>query len=257
MDDSINTDATTSTARILLAVSDPALRQSASVGLDEQGFCVRATTQTEGALTLLHSFHPDIVMVDLRMRRPDGDSLFHTVRGISESLLVGITPADDHAGRVSALLSGADDVVAPTVTIDELAARCRAMLRRPGRSAANAVNADPIIDLGSLVLDIGRMQVRVHGHDVPVTRIEFSLLVQLCRRPAEVCTRAELLEGVWGPRWSGDAHVVDVHLSNLRRKLQRCSPGLRFIHTVRGIGFRLSSDLIPHSTPLYAKAAGL
>lgn len=257
MDDSTDTDATTSTARVLLAVNDPSLRRSASAGLDEQGFCVRATTETEGALMLLRSFDPDIVMVDLRMRRPDGDSLFHTVRGIADRLLVGITAADDHAGRVSALLSGADDVVAPTVAIDELAARCRAMLRRPGRTAANASNADSIIDLGSLVLDVGRMQVRVHGHDIPVTRIEFSLLVQLCRRPAEVCTRAELLEGVWGPRWSGDAHVVDVHLSNLRRKLQRCAPGLRFIHTVRGIGFRLSSDLLPHSTPMYVKAVGL
>lgn len=250
-----------STARVLLAVSDPELRRTASAGLAEQGFCVRATTESEGALTLLRSFSPDIVMVDLRMRRPDGDSLFHTVRGAtthlpSDVLLVGITATDDHAGRVSALLAGADDVVAPTVAIDELAARCRAMLRRPGRPAA-VTPLDPIIDLGSLVLDIGRMQVRVHGNEVPTTRIEFSLLAQLCRRPAEVCTRAELLEGVWGPRWTGDDHVVDVHLSNLRRKLQLRAPGLRFIHTVRGVGFRLSSDLLHPAPHLYVKAVGL
>jgi len=79
---------------------------------------------------------------------------------------------------------------------------------------------------------------------VPVTRIEFALFEQLCRRPAEVCSRAELLEEVWGPNWVGDTHVVDVHLSNLRRKLQQRAPELRFIHTVRGVGFRLSNDLL-------------
>ena len=91
---------------------------------------------------------------------------------------------------------------------------------------------------------VGRKEIRVHDVDVPVTRIEFALFEQLCRRPAEVCSRSELLEEVWGPNWVGDTHVVDVHLSNLRRKLKRHAPELRFIHTVRGVGFRLSNDLL-------------
>jgi two-component system OmpR family response regulator len=89
----------------------------------------------------------------------------------------------------------------------------------------------------------------VHGQDVPVTRIEFALFEQLCRHPAEVRSRIQLLEEVWGPNWVGDTHVVDVHLSNLRRKLQRLAPDLRFIHTVRGVGFRLSTDLLRSSGP--------
>ena len=82
----------------------------------------------------------------------------------------------------------------------------------------------------------------MRNHDIPVTRIEFALFEQLCRRPSEVCARTQLLEEVWGPNWVGDTHVVDVHLSNLRRKLQLRAPELRFIHTVRGVGFRLSND---------------
>ena len=93
-------------------------------------------------------------------------------------------------------------------------------------------------------MDVGRKEIQVHGADVPVTRIEFALFEQLCRHPAEVRARVQLLEEVWGPNWVGDTHVVDVHLSNLRRKLQKLAPELRFIHTVRGVGFRLSTDLL-------------
>ena len=97
----------------------------------------------------------------------------------------------------------------------------------------------------------------MHDADVPVTRIEFALFEQLCRRPAEVCSRTELLEEVWGPNWVGDTHVVDVHLSNLRRKLQQRAPELRFIHTVRGVGFRLSNDLLRSiDEPIVTSQAG-
>jgi two-component system OmpR family response regulator len=101
-----------------------------------------------------------------------------------------------------------------------------------------------LITIGPLTVDVGRKEIRIDDKDVPVTRIEFALFEQLCRRPAEVSARVQLLEEVWGPNWVGDTHVVDVHLSNLRRKLQAICPDLRFIHTVRGVGFRLSNDLI-------------
>lgn len=112
-----------------------------------------------------------------------------------------------------------------------------------------------VITLGSLTVDVGRKELRIDDKEVPVTRIEFALFEQLCRRPAEVCSRTELLEEVWGPNWVGDTHVVDVHLSNLRRKLQQFAPDLRFIHTVRGVGFRLSNDLLRPSDTLTQVAA--
>ncbi len=99
------------------------------------------------------------------------------------------------------------------------------------------------IVLGPLVIDLGRREVRVDDEEVQTTRIEFSLLEQLCRRPTEVCTREDLLDAVWGPKWVGDTHVVDVHLSNLRRKLDKAAPGTKVIHTVRGVGFRLANDV--------------
>jgi len=101
-----------------------------------------------------------------------------------------------------------------------------------------------VIALGPLTVDTGRHEIRFGDTEVAATRIEFSLLEHLCRRPTEVASRDALLESVWGPNWVGDTHVVDVHLSNLRRKLDQVASDMRIIHTVRGVGFRISNELL-------------
>ena len=101
-----------------------------------------------------------------------------------------------------------------------------------------------MITLGPLTIDTGRHEIRLADVEVAATRIEFSLLEHLCRRPTEVASRSELLESVWGQNWVGDTHVVDVHLSNLRRKLDQAAPELRIVHTVRGVGFRISNEIL-------------
>ena len=231
--------------RVLLAVSDPALRHTASASLRDRGYSVSATTEPDAALTLVPSFEPDVVLVDLDMEAPDGGNLFDAIRSTTDVYVVGMAAPDAEAARIRALRAGADDVVSTSLHPDELAARCQALLRRPRHLF---MRWDPtqaaVITYGDLSVDVGRREIRVRGRDVAATRIEFSLFEQLCRRPTEVCTRAELLQEVWGNTWSGDTHVVDVHLSNLRRKLQQVAPELRFIHSVRGVGFRLSNDLL-------------
>ena len=231
--------------RVLLAVGDALLRRSAGSTLRDRGFSVSATMDQTAALTLARSFSPDVMVVDHDMRAPSGRRLSELLREDHDAYLLVITPAEDEEARVSVLRGGADDVVSIPVNTNELAARCQAMLRRPRSLKARwDPMAASLIRLGPLTVDLGRKELRVRAHDVPVTRIEFALFEQLCRKPAEVCPRVELIEQVWGPHWVGDTHVVDVHLSNLRRKLQRHAPELRFIHTVRGVGFRLSNDLL-------------
>ena len=107
-----------------------------------------------------------------------------------------------------------------------------------------------MISFGPLVVDTGRHEIRLDDQEVMATRIEFSLLEHLCRRPTEVCARTELLDAVWGPNWVGDTHVVDVHLSNLRRKLEKINTDTRVIHTVRGVGFRLANDILDAVEPV-------
>ena len=231
--------------RVLIAVGDPLLRRVASTGLRDRGFSVSATNEESAAIVLARSFTPDVILVDLLLHGPGGGTLFDALRASADCYVVGLAPPDAEDSRIRALRAGADDAVSLPISADELAARCQALLRRPRQLHARwDPMAASMVRIGPLQIDLGRKELRVRNHDVPVTRIEFALFEQLCRRPSEVCSRVHLLEQVWGPNWVGDTHVVDVHVSNLRRKLQQNAPELRFIHTVRGIGFRLSNDLL-------------
>ena len=101
---------------------------------------------------------------------------------------------------------------------------------------------EPALEYGILRIDPARRELRLRGVLVSTTRLEFDLFHRICRTPDEVVTRVELMEAVWGPNWYGDTHVVDVHLSNLRRKLRQRHPDRQFWFTVRGVGFRLADD---------------
>lgn len=239
MDHDINTS-----HRILIAVEDPDLRRISVAGLRAAGFCVSAPTDGDAAILLSESFAPDVVIVDSLLMSPCGRPLYERMRESSEQYLLCITDQGEYRIRTSVLHAGADDAISIPVHADELAARCHALLRRPRQFQQRSdSHVSSTLVLGPLTIDLGRRDVSVADEEVQTTRIEFSLLEQLCRRPTEVCTREELLDSVWGPKWVGDSHVVDVHLSNLRRKLDKAAPGTKVIHTVRGVGFRLANDV--------------
>jgi DNA-binding response OmpR family regulator len=230
--------------RILIAVDDPDLRRISVAGLRSAGFSVSAPTDGDAAIMLAESFSPDVLIVSSRLRSPDGRPLYERLRDSSEQYLLCITEEGAHRTRAAVLFSGADDAVSIPISPEELAARCHALLRRPRQMQSRLDSAmTSTLTLGPLTIDLGRREVRVDDEEVATTRIEFSLLEQLCRRPTEVCTREDLLDAVWGPKWVGDNHVVDVHLSNLRRKLDKAAPDVKVIHTVRGVGFRLANDV--------------
>lgn len=230
--------------RILIAVDDPDLRRTSVAGLRAAGFSVSAPTDGEAAIMLAESFSPDVLIVCSHLRAPDGRPLYERLRESSEQYLLCITDEGAHRARAAVLHSGADDAVSMPVLPEELSARCHALLRRPRQMQSRVDGpSTSVLNLGPLTIDLGRREVRIVDEEVATTRIEFSLLEQLCRRPAEVCTREDLLDAVWGPTWVGDNHVVDVHLSNLRRKLDKAGPDYKVIHTVRGVGFRLANDV--------------
>ena len=179
------------------------------------------------------------------MNGPDNRPLYQRLRSETDRYMLCIDSAGRERTRVEVLRSGADDAVSVPFTPDEIAARCHALLRRPREIRSDWDPVQPsTVALGPLVIDSGRHEIRLGEIEIPATRIEFSLLEHLCRRPTEVASRADLLESVWGPNWVGDTHVVDVHLSNLRRKLDSVAPDLRIVHTVRGVGFRISNELL-------------
>lgn len=249
--------------RALLVDGDALLRRSWEKSLRGEGFAVTGTGEADAALILTGSFKPDIVMLDLRMRTPGSQraGLFSEIRAMTDAYLVGVTDHSDELERVRLLRAGADDLLTKPISSIELAAKLRALLRRPRRITEGLVLGPPptIMHYGTMQIDLGRRQVVVERTVVPLTRIEFDLLSHLCQRPRDVSTRAELLRNIWGEHWVGDDHVVDVHLSNLRRKLTQHAPSEHFILTVRGVGFRLSDELLrgPAETPGTTNEAGI
>ena len=231
--------------RVLLAIDDLRLRRTNEAGLRAAGFSVSAPGDADAVSILAESFSPDVLVIDTVMLDTNQRPLYQRLRSDTDGYLLCIDSAGRDRVHVELLRSGADDAVSLPVTSEEIVARCHALLRRPREMRADW---DPVqqsvITLGPLTIDTGRHEIRLNDAEVPATRIEFSLLEHLCRRPTEVATRSELLESVWGQNWVGDTHVVDVHLSNLRRKLDQAATELRVVHTVRGVGFRISNEIL-------------
>ena len=241
------------TPRILLAIADERLRRISETGLRASGFAVSAPTDAVAAEILTESFEPDVLVIDSTMLGSDGRALFTHLRDRTDRYLLCLDPAGRDRNRIEALWAGADDAVSLPISADELAARCHALLRRPReRQIIDDEDAPTVISIGPLTVDSGRHEIRLCGDEIPATRLEFALLEHLIRHPTEVASRADLLEAVWGPDWVGDTHVVDVHLSNLRRKLDQAAPDLRVVHTVRGVGFRLGNDIVEPAIALSA-----
>lgn len=235
--------------RILVVVGDVDVRRAVSTVMRNGGFCVSTPTDASAALLLADAFQPDVVLVDVHLTTCEHTPLYRNLRQ-RDAAVVCLTGDDDHSARVTALRHGVDDAVRLSIHDDELVARCEALLRRRRMAASNTRRhesarpaAPATLSVGPFTVDLGRRVVAFDGVEIRTTRIEFSLFEQLCRRSTEVCSRQELLDAVWGPHWVGDNHVVDVHLSNLRRKLAGAAPDVKVIHTVRGIGFRLAVDI--------------
>jgi DNA-binding response OmpR family regulator len=232
--------------RVLLAIDDLRLRRTSEAGLRSAGFAVSVPGDADAATDLARSFAPDVMVIDTDMHGDDDRPLYQQLRNGNDGYLLCIDAAGRDRVRVELLRSGADDAVSVPVTPDEIAARCHALMRRPReiRTPDDESVQPSVITLGPLTVDTSRHEIRLGDDEVQATRIEFSLLEHLCRRPTDVASRSELLASVWGPNWDGDTHVVDVHLSNLRRKLDRAATRTGVIHTVRGIGFRISNEIL-------------
>lgn len=230
--------------RALVTLRHNSDRRSIEAALERLGYSVRATNDPIATEVLLRTYGPDIIVVDAREAYPTSSDLLQQIRRCPDIHTV-VVGADTDDQRIIALRNGADDVVSTDITPDEVALRCQAILRRQQAEQSSFAGGNPrVLYFGPLSIDLGRREIRVDRKVIPATRLEFDLFAHLCQRPLEVCSRPDLLTGVWGPHWVGDSHVVDVHLSNLRRKLSEHRHDLPFIQTVRGVGFRLADELL-------------
>ncbi|MGN9907114.1 response regulator transcription factor [Phytohabitans sp. LJ34] len=223
-------------ARLLLIEDDLAIRTPLIRALRERGHAVAAAhTAMSGLQTALQE-RPDLVVLDLGLPDLDGLELLRMLRGVSAVPVIIATARDDEAEIVRGLDAGADDYVVKPFTAAQLDARVRAVLRRgagdPGESA---------VLVGELRVDPRSREATLAGAALDLTPREFDLLHHLAARAGQVVTKRELLTEVWQVPYGGADKTVDVHLSWLRRKLGETAQEPRYLHTVRGVGVRLSA----------------
>lgn len=227
------------TVSVLVVEDEQRLRDLVSAYLRREGFDVLTAADGRTALELIRQYAPDMIILDLMLPEIDGLEVCRRLRTFSDAYVLMLTARAEEIDRVIGLEVGADDYLTKPFSPRELLARVRAMLRRPRRGSAVPVPDVPAPQrFGDLLIDHGRREVILAGRAIALTPLEWALLTTLAAHPGLVFTRAHLLEHVWGDDYFGDDHVVDVHIANLRKKLEDDPAAPRFIETVRGVGYR-------------------
>jgi DNA-binding response OmpR family regulator len=204
--------------------------------LEREGFEVHEALDGRTALEVARAVDPDVVILDWMLPGLDGVEVLRDLRRFSEAYVIMLTARTEEVDRIVGLSTGADDYLVKPFSPGELVARVRAMLRRP--RAGTSEQPDTSLRFGDLTIDPGQRRVWQGDREVYLTALEFDLLAVLSSRPGFVFSRSQLLERVWGEDYFGDDHVVDVHVANLRKKLEEDSANPRYVQTVRGVGYR-------------------
>ena len=221
--------------RILVVDDEPPIVALVTGYLTREGWDVSSVGDGLAAIDAVRASDPDVVVLDVMLPGLDGVEVCRRLRAFSSAYVLMLTARGEEIDRIVGLSVGADDYLVKPFSPRELVARIKALLRRP---------RDPRPDTGKppadgLEVDPGRRAVRVDGRPVELTALEFNLLALLARAPGIVVGRQDLLDQLWGAAFSGDDHLVDVHIANLRRKLGDDPARPRFVETIRGVGYRL------------------
>jgi len=225
-----------SAVKVLLVEDDRKVAGFIEQGLKEEGYVVDIASDGAEATMLAHVYQYDVILLDVVLPKKTGFQVAQELRreGRNTPILM-LTSRDAVEDIVRGLDAGADDYLSKPFRFDELLARIRALLRRGGAERLE------ILRYGPIALDRLRHQVTAEDKPLDLTNKEFQLLEHFLLHTEEVVRRTQLLEKVWDMHFDPESNVVDVHVGNLRRKLQS-SCGRQMIQTVRGVGFSLRED---------------
>ncbi len=221
---------------ILVVDDEPEIVRLVRAYLEEAGFRVVTAFNGEEAMYVTRHEKPDLIVLDILMPRMDGLEFTRRIRRERDVPIIMLTARVEETDRIVGLELGADDYVTKPFSPRELVARVRAVLRR-----AQAPPQSPqVLRVGEIALDRSARQVTFAGQPVSLTPTEFGLLETLMTTPGRAFSRAELLEAVQGVAFEAYERTVDVHIKNLRHKLEPDPAHPRYILTVRGVGYRLN-----------------
>jgi len=225
------------TERILVVDDEAAIRETVGYALRGEGYDVSDAADGEEALEVARSNGFDVLILDLMLPKLSGVEVCRRLRAESDVPILLLTAKDAEVDRVLGLEAGADDYVTKPFSMAELVSRVRAILRRRelDRSSSGAL----VYRVGGLTLDLVRYGAQVGGRAVNLTRSEFKLLALLAGEPERVFSRREIMQHLWESSYVGDQRACDIHVSNIRRKIERDPAHPERLLTVRGVGYRL------------------
>jgi two-component system OmpR family response regulator len=221
--------------RVLVVDDEATLTDLLSMALRYEGWQVRSAGNGMTAVRVAREFEPDAVVLDIMLPDLDGLEVLRRLRGVRPDVpVLFLTARDAVEDRVAGLTAGGDDYVTKPFSLEEVVARLRALMRRAG---VGTTRDDAVLVVGDLSLDEDSHEVRRAGDLVSLTATEFELLRYLMRNPRRVLSKAQILDRVWNYDFGGQANVVELYISYLRKKIDAGRPPM--IHTLRGAGYVL------------------
>ena len=222
--------------RVLVVDDEPTLTELLSMALRYEGWEVRSAGDGLSAVRTAREFRPDAVVLDMMLPDIDGLEVLRRLRGETPDVpVLFLTAKDSVEDRIAGLTAGGDDYVTKPFSLEEVVARLRGLMRRAGRSPSCAPTRCSTV--GDLTLDEDSHEVRRGGDLITLTATEFELLRYLMRNPRRVLSKSQILDRVWNYDFGGQANVVELYISYLRKKIDAGRTPM--IHTMRGAGYVL------------------
>jgi len=226
-----------SAVRVLVVDDEASLAELLASVLRYEGWEIRTAADGSSAVRTAREFQPDAILLDIMLPDFDGLEVLRRVRGILPQVCVlFLTARDSVQDRVSGITAGGDDYVTKPFSLEEVVARLRGLLRRAGMARASSGSGSELV-VADLTMDEDAREVRRGGDLIDLTATEFELLRFMMRNPRRVLSKAQILDRVWNYDFGGQAHVVELYISYLRKKIDTGREPL--IHTVRGVGYVL------------------
>jgi len=225
-------------AKILVVDDDPSIRNLIQRFLTKHNYQVEAAEDGKAALALFEQFNPDLVILDVNLPDTLGYNLCQEMQNRTKVFVLMLTSRADEADKIRGFSQGADDYLTKPFSLGELEVRVGAILKRQ-RIVTTAEKQRLVFD--KLTIDPERREVTINNELIPLTALEFDLLRFLASHPGRVWRRAELIQEVWDYEYVGDQRVVDVHIGQIRKKIEIDAAQPILIQTVRGVGYKFEA----------------
>ena len=219
--------------RVLVVDDERSIRRFLKASLGSQ-FVILEATNGEEALTAAATEHPDIIILDLGLPDMDGVEVTRRLREWTQIPIIIVSVREQERDKIAALDAGADDYLTKPFGVGELMARLRVALRRSAQ-----IDMEPVFTTGKLVIDLNQREVRLNDQILALTPTEYDLLRTLAKHAGKVFTHDQLLRSVWGTAYESETHMLQVNISNLRRKIEPDPSRPIYIVTEPGVGYRL------------------